>query len=101
MKWIDKKNTVFSTMHTSGMIETERVNRKGEKVIKPQAVIDYNEGMKGVNVGDQLASSYPAVRRSIKWYKKVFMYLFDMALINSFLIYKQVGGSIGQHLIFR
>lgn len=88
-------------MHTSGMIETERVNRKGEKVIKPQAVIDYNEGMKGVNAGDQLASSYPAVRRSIKWYKKVFMYLFDMALINSFLIYKQVGGSIGQHLIFR
>ncbi|XP_042875142.1 piggyBac transposable element-derived protein 4-like [Penaeus japonicus] len=102
IKWADKKQLyVLSTMHTSAMVETERVNRKGEKVIKPQAVIDYNEGMKGVDVGDQLASSYPAVRRSIKWYKKVFFYLFDMALINSFLLYKQAGGTIAQQLIFR
>ncbi|XP_042863480.1 serine/threonine-protein kinase Kist-like [Penaeus japonicus] len=43
----------------------ERVNRKSEKVIKPQAVIDYNEGMKGVNVGDQLASSYPAQKKEL------------------------------------
>ncbi|XP_042887771.1 piggyBac transposable element-derived protein 4-like [Penaeus japonicus] len=61
MKWADKKHLyVLSTMHTSAMVETDRVNRKGEKVIKPQAVIDYKEGMKGVDFGDQLASSYPA-----------------------------------------
>lgn len=34
-------------------------------------------------------------------YKKVFMYLFNMAMMNSFLMFKDVNGYIGQLLIFR
>ncbi|XP_063591920.1 piggyBac transposable element-derived protein 4-like [Penaeus indicus] len=67
LKWIDKKPIhLLSTVHTSELVETERVNRHGQQVMKPQAIIDYNDGMKGFDVGDQLAASYPAVRRSIK-----------------------------------
>lgn len=101
IKWMDKRALyLLFTLHKYEMVETERENRNGEKVVKPKANIDYNESKKRADVGDQLASSYPAVR-SLKWYKKVFMYLFDMAMINSFLISKPVSGNIGQQLILR
>lgn len=60
-------------------------------VSKPQCIADYNAGMKGVDLGDQLASSYPTVRRSLKWYKTVFFYLFDLAAVNAHAIYKYLG----------
>ncbi|XP_042892021.1 piggyBac transposable element-derived protein 4-like [Penaeus japonicus] len=102
LKWVDKKPIhILSKMHTSELVEIQRVNRQGQQVMKPQAIIDYNDGMKGVDVGDQLASSYPAVRRSLKWYKKVLMYLFEMAMINAFALYKEVGGQTTHQLTFR
>ncbi|XP_042866646.1 piggyBac transposable element-derived protein 4-like [Penaeus japonicus] len=101
LKWVNMKPIhVLSTMHTSEMVETERLNRHGNKVVKPKAIIDYNEGMKGVDVGDQLAASYPTAR-SLKWYKKVFMYLFDLTMINAFALYKEVGGEALHQLSFR
>lgn len=69
-------------------------------VLKPQAVVDYNQGMKGVDVGDQMASYYPALRSSLKWFKKVFMYLFDLAITNAFL-FKLVGETTTRQLLFR
>ncbi|XP_042887703.1 piggyBac transposable element-derived protein 4-like [Penaeus japonicus] len=103
LKWVDKKKTlhVLSTMHNSEMVQIDRLNRQGQNVIKPRAIIDYNEGMKGVDVGDQLAASYPAARRSLKWYKKVFFYLFDLAMTNAFALYREVGSQNLQQLAFR
>ncbi|XP_063587833.1 piggyBac transposable element-derived protein 4-like [Penaeus indicus] len=102
IKWIDKKPIhLLSTIHTSELVETERVNRHGQLVMKPQAIIDYNDGIKGVDVGDQLAASYPAARRSIKWYKKVLMYLFELAMVNAFALYKEIGDHTTNQLSFR
>ncbi|XP_042894239.1 piggyBac transposable element-derived protein 4-like [Penaeus japonicus] len=102
LKWVDKKPIhVLSTMHTSEMVETGRLNRHGHKEVKPKAIRDYNEGMKGVDVGDQLAASFPALRRSLRWYKKVFMYLFDLAMIHDFALYRETGGEALQQLSFR
>ena len=55
--------------------------------------------MKGV---DQLhvASSHHSVRKSIKWYKKLFFYLLDVCLVNSYLVHKELGGT-KQFLSFR
>lgn len=73
LKRMDKKAIyVLSTLHTS---KIDRVNRSGNNVMKPKAIIDY-----------------PAVRRSLKYYKKVFMYLFDMVMVNTFLLFKHRGG---------
>ena len=92
--WRDKKDVrMLSTAHTAEMVDSGKRNRKGDAVIKPKCVIDYNRGMKGVDLADQLASSHRSVRKSIKWYKKVFLYLLDVTLVNSFLLYKQLGGS--------
>ena len=92
--WRDKKDVrMLSTMHTAELVNTGKVNRDGEPIMKPKCVLDYNRGIKGVGVADQLASSHHAVRNSIKWYKKVFLYLLDVNLVNSHLVYKELGGT--------
>ena len=57
--------------------------------MKPQVVLDYNEGRQGTDSSDQLSAYYTCLRKSIKWYRKVaFELVFGMALVNSYLIYK-------------
>ena len=43
-------------------------------------------------MSDQLAASFPTPRMSSKWYKKIFFYLYDMAVINAFVIQKHLRG---------
>lgn len=60
------------------------------QVIKPKSVTDYNKGMLGVDVQDQFLSSHTIMRRCVKSYKKLFFYLIDMTMFNSFCIWKKI-----------
>ena len=89
--WKDKKDVkMLSTMHSSSMEDTGKNDKSGNPIEKPSCVMDYNRGKCGVDLSDQLASSHRSVRKSIKWYKKIFVYMVDMALVNSFIIHKIV-----------
>ena len=44
----------------------------------------------------QLAKSYPTCRRSPRWYKKIFFFLLDMAIVNAFCVYKELGNRCTQ-----
>ncbi|XP_069979515.1 piggyBac transposable element-derived protein 4 [Penaeus vannamei] len=80
--WKDNANVVLlSTVHNAAM--------DGEK---PMVVNDYNDGMKGVDIGDQMASYYPTTRRSKVWYRKIFFNLFDMAIVNAWTLHRALGG---------
>ena len=50
--------------------------------------MDYNKYMKGVDRADQFLSYYPIYRKTIKWSKKVSIYLFNCALLNAFRTYQ-------------
>ena len=54
--------------------------------------MDYNDGMKGVDVSDQLASSYPTPKKTVKWYHKLFYNIVDMTVVNSHAVHKALGG---------
>lgn len=41
-------------------------SHKGSALVKPQVVVDYNFGMKGVDMRVQLTQSYPITRKSLK-----------------------------------
>ncbi|XP_047469609.1 piggyBac transposable element-derived protein 4-like [Penaeus chinensis] len=72
LQWLDKRPvTMLSTAHTSKVV-TLPPNRRGVERSKPEVVVSYNNGMKGVDLSDQLAQSYPATKKTIKWYKKEF-----------------------------
>ena len=61
---------------------------KSRVVKKPEVVAEYNQFMLGVDKIDQMMSYYSFVRKSIKWWRKVFFWLLDMSVVNSFIIYR-------------
>ena len=50
---------------------------------KPAVVAEYNKYMLGVDKLDQLASYYNFKHKSVKWWRKVFFWLVEVAIVNS------------------
>ncbi|XP_046903421.1 piggyBac transposable element-derived protein 4-like [Hypomesus transpacificus] len=94
VKWHDKRDVhVISTVHASGMAATGKVDRvTGEGIVKPCCVLDYNRKMGAVDKGDMLNSYVPCARKTTKWYKKVFFHLLDNAVLNGFIVHRQLSG---------
>lgn len=92
MKWRDKKDVaLLSTLHDLTKVDVQKRNKV---VSKPQVVIDYNDTMGGVDRVDQHLSDYALPRkRGKKYYKKLFFHLLDLALWNSFVMYKKSHGT--------
>lgn len=58
--------------------------------MKPTCVLGYNRNMGTVDRSDMLNSSIGSVRKSIKWFKKLFFHFLDMCVINSHAIYNHL-----------
>lgn len=87
-KWKDKRDVhMLSTVHKPKMCKTNKKNRQGNIIIKPQSVIDYNENMGLVDKSDMQMSFNTTARKSIKWYKKFFFHLLNLSILNSGIIY--------------
>ncbi len=54
----------------------------------PESIMTYNQHMGGVDRGDQLRGYYSCRTKSKKFYKYVFMFLFDVAITNAYILYK-------------
>ncbi len=89
---------MLSTMHSSEMKETDKLNKEGNRISKPACVIDYNRGMGGVDRSDQLAATCRSTRKYIKWYKKLFFYLLDMCITNAYVVHKELHAGVSQQL---
>jgi hypothetical protein len=72
-----------------------------EDIQKPQVVEDYNQNMGGVDKSDQMLLYYGFSHRSVKWWKRVFFHLLDVALVNSHILYKAATRSRMTQLDFR
>lgn len=95
LQWHNKEEpiTMLSTVH-SGMVTDTPQSKK--KRVKPKVVSDYIAGTKGVDTTNQFLVSYQTVRKSIKWYKKVILYLLDIVVVNSFCVHQALGGMLSQ-----
>lgn len=96
IRWLDKKEVyVITTVHEFGYAATGKKHYETqEDILKPACIIDYNKNMGGVdNVDRQLALS-ESVRKTTKWYRKLFWHLVDLALINALALYKLEVGYI-------
>ena len=56
--------------HSATVVDTKKNNKLNERIMKPQAVLDYNGGKQGIDLSDQLSAYYTCLRRSVKWYQK-------------------------------
>jgi hypothetical protein len=99
VKWKDNKDVHFlSTKHKSADVTgTGKLRRKKgqtprEEVKKPKCAIEYQKGMGGVDLQDQVTALFPIMRRTVKGYRKIFFYILDMCMINSFIVYHKISG---------
>ena len=79
---------IISSFLTATM--TQVSNQHGENMTKPLAIDTYNHTMNGVDRNNQHCIYYSFVRRTLKWWKKMFFYLLECATVNSYLLYKNV-----------
>ena len=88
LNWRDKGKTVVMlwTVHTATL--TRVTGRRGETKTKALVIHKYNQSMGGVDKADQHAVYYSFRRHSIKWWRKLMFWLFEFAIINSYIIYK-------------
>ena len=92
--WRDKGKTVLilSTVHTATL--TTVTGRCGEMKTKPLVIHKYNQSMGGVNKADQHALYYSFGKRSVKWWRKLMLWLF-VGTVKSYIMYKM---SVNKHL---
>jgi len=70
-------------------VNTGKIHRRTEEDIqKPLCTLDYTKNMVAVDSVDMQISFSECVRKSAKWYKKLFFHILDMTLHNVFVIYK-------------
>ncbi|XP_015436661.1 PREDICTED: piggyBac transposable element-derived protein 4-like [Dufourea novaeangliae] len=90
--WKDKRVvTCLTTRGDTGMTTFRRITRGGVDIMvkKPNVVLNYIKYMGGVDLADQYASTCCFLRKSLKWWHKLFFGGMEISLINSYILYKQ------------
>ena len=89
VKWKDTREVVtISNKHTEPKL-VPVTNRRGFEKLKPDSVRDYNRYMSRIDRTDQMLSYHSAMRKTIRWYKKVGVHMMEMFLVNAFYLYNQ------------
>jgi len=70
----------------------DRKERKKISVERPAIVAEYNKQMGGVDKSDMLLALYRTKCRTRKGYMRIFYHLCNLAVVNSWCLYKQIGG---------
>ncbi len=98
-----KQVTVASNYHQaySGFKASRRmrnddgvVQRKDVPIL--DSVKDYNANMGGVDLSDALIGYYSVLHKTMKWYKKIFYHMVDIAVVNGFILHKQLTEARGE-----
>lgn len=92
VQWMDSKPVNFlSSAHsprtTSSVLRKLR-NGTSITVGCPDVVAAYNKSMVGVDLFDQLHERYKIGRRALKWWHRIFYWLVDLAIVNSFAMWR-------------
>ena len=91
-KWADKRQVhMLSTLHDDAMVTKVRRTRHAvggrEEVRKPVMVEEYNKFIGGVDKSDQLLLYYGFSHRTVKWWRRAFFHLLDLAIVNAYILY--------------
>ncbi|XP_064613995.1 piggyBac transposable element-derived protein 4-like [Liolophura sinensis] len=91
--WYDNRQVNFLSTNSDPTV-TVGVQRKQKdgtraEIKAPEVVENYNKHMNGVDHGDQLRMQYSTTRRSKKFWKYLFRFLFDTAVACSFILMRE------------
>lgn len=87
---------MLSTASAAGMVQVQTA--AGLVKEKPKCVAMYNKYMGGIDISDRKIYHVSAERPSKRYWKKIFFNMIDMALLNSYELYKEnTDGPISSH----
>ena len=91
--WHDTTRVNFlSTIDGVGSVDKELRTKKSNTgfrtIKKPNVAVNYNNYMGGVDLMDQLLSTYPYTHKVSKWYLVMYHFIKEAALVNSYILYK-------------
>lgn len=91
--WRDNRDVMFFSTNSDPQIEhdIERRTGKGAQkiVIKcPEVVVQYTKNMGGVDRSDQYRSYYSFGRPSKKWWKYIYHFVINTAIVNAYILNK-------------
>jgi hypothetical protein len=79
---------MISTIHDTTIVNEGRKDRNTNvEIKKPYAVGQYNKFIKGIERADQHLSYYSVLKKTVKWLKKVVLYLLNCVLFNAYFVY--------------
>ena len=70
------------------MKNRNRLDTDDNAIQKPTSIIDYNHNMHGIDIVDQQLDSLDVLRKSYKWYKKLFLRLVMQCTLAAHKLYK-------------
>ena len=86
VRYQDKKEIfLLSTMHKADIVNVRK--RSHGDVQKPKVIQDYNQKMGEVDKNDAMIGNYSSIRKTYKWYIKIFFHFLEEALFNAFVVY--------------
>lgn len=106
VKYRDKRDILMlSTIHQATVsVLTKTHSNTNINVTKPTCIVDYIAFMEGVNLSDRINQYGSCLRKTTKWYKKLFFHLLNMCVMNAYVLFKKFApGDTGrnEHHAFR
>jgi len=89
LKYQDKKKTVYFLTTYLKQLKWVNIDKGYKKIDRLECVHDYNQHMHGVDRHDQKLASFTIMRRHLKWYRKLFLYLLDMCILNASIVFHE------------
>ncbi len=95
--WYDNRRvlTISNFLGKDPVSDCKRYDRKKKKEVsvpRPASVELYNKFMGGVDKADMYLSLYCTKLRTKKWYHRIAFHLLSLAVVNSFVMYRELGG---------
>ncbi|XP_021952069.1 piggyBac transposable element-derived protein 4-like [Folsomia candida] len=86
-RWSDRREVIMLNTFMGHRMEEITTTNPNNNREKPSTVLVYNATMGAVDNVDRVSKPFTSVRKSFKWYRKVFFYFLDIAIYNSHIIH--------------
>lgn len=97
-RWKDKRAVTYVSTEFENEMVTFVNNKTKKELVKPLPIIKYNAYMKGVDRADQMLAYYPCERKTLRWYKKIFIHVLQMLLVNGHILHNMNNRSLKKPL---